>query len=248
MIEQGSETWIQLRLGKVTASRIADVVATIGTPAIYTVEPRDKGKFAVMREGATKATKILDSKPQAEAYAAQCSKPDYGASRWNYMAELICETLTGVPQDQYTNAAMQWGIDHEQDARDAYEFLTDANVEPASFVIHPSIELSGASPDGFVDEHGLVEIKCPLTSTHINTLLSKRIPDQYVKQMHWQMACTGRLWCDFVSFDPRLPPDLQVFLKRLERDEKAIGELEREVELFLEEMAGKIEQLKRVAA
>jgi putative phage-type endonuclease len=190
---QGSSEWHAVRLGKVTASRIADVVATV-------------------RSGG------------------------YGASRAAYMAELIAERLTGKPAENYTNAAMQWGTDKEPEARTAYEFHANCDVGQVGFIPHPSIEASGASPDGLVGEDGLVEIKCPATATHIETLLSGKIPQKYVTQMLWQMACSGRQWCDFASYDPRLPEAMRLFVTRVHRDQGAIDILEKEVRLFLHDL------------
>lgn len=198
-IIQGSAEWHAIRCGRVTASRVADVVAK--------------------------------------------TKSGWGASRANYAAELIAERLTGEPAERFTNAAMQWGTDHEPDARAAYEFFRDAAVTEIGFVDHPSIAMTGASPDGLVGGDGLVEIKCPNTATHLDTLLSQTVPAKYVTQMLWQMACTGRKWCDFVSFDPRLPESMSMFVTRLDRDDKRIAELETEVAAFLEEISAKIEQL-----
>jgi hypothetical protein len=196
---QRTEAWHQQRLGKVTASRVADVVAK--------------------------------------------TKTGYSTSRANYMAELICERLTGVRGDFYMNAAMQWGVDREPEARAAYEARIGALVTEVGFTPHNDILESGASPDGLVDADGLVEIKCPLTATHIDTLLSDTVPGKYMTQMQWQMACTGRLWCDFVSYDPRLPEEMRLFIKRVPRDEKVIEELEKEVFNFLTEMDTKLEKL-----
>lgn len=198
-IIQGSVEWHALRCGRVTASRVADVVAK--------------------------------------------TKSGWGASRASYMAELIAERLTGEPAERFTNTAMQWGTDHEPDARAAYEFFRDAAVAEIGFVEHPSISMTGASPDGLVGEDGLVEIKCPNTATHLDTMLSQTVPAKYVTQMLWQMACTGRKWCDFVSFDPRLPETMSMFVKRVERDDKRISELETDVAAFLEEISIKLEQL-----
>ena len=175
------------------------------------------------------------------------TKSGPSASRKNYMAQLVAERLTGTVADSFTNGAMQWGTDTEPHARDAYAFLQGVEVELAEFVIHPSISDAGASPDGYVGEDGLVEIKCPNTSTHIDTLLGKTVPSKYVTQMQWQMSCTGRLWCDFVSFDPRLPSHLSLFVKRVQRDDQFIGELEREVEAFLKEVADTVAALEAYA-
>ena len=129
-------------------------------------------------------------------------------------------------------------------ARSAYEASVGALVIEVGFVPHNAIAMSGASPDGLVDDDGLVEIKCPNTSTHIDTILADAAPAKYVTQMQWQMACTGRKWCDFVSFDPRLPEQMQLFIKRVQRDEAMIGQLEWEVTSFLNEIESKITQLK----
>jgi putative phage-type endonuclease len=198
-IIQGSPEWHAIRVGKVTASRVADVIAK--------------------------------------------TKSGWGASRANYMAELIAEKLTGEPSPSFTNAAMQWGTDQEPNARAAYEFKTDCEVTAIGFAIHPHIRDSGASPDGLIGDAGMVEFKCPNTATHIDTLLSGDVPGKYVTQMQWQMACTGRKWCDWVSFDPRMPESMKLFVKRVERDEALIGRLEDDVHDFLDEMAKKLAQL-----
>lgn len=198
-IIQGSPEWHALRIGKVTASRVSDVVAK--------------------------------------------TKTGWGASRANYMAELIAERLTGEPADKFTNAAMAWGTEKEPDARAAYEFFRDAQVVEVAFIDHPAIGMTGASPDGLVGDHGLVEIKCPNTATHLDTLLTQTIPSKYVTQMLWQMACTGRQWCDFVSYDPRLPEAMSLFVKRVDRDDKLIASLEKDVAEFLAELDRKLAQL-----
>lgn len=199
MIEQGSPEWHALRLGKVTASRVADVVAK--------------------------------------------TKSGWGASRANYSGELIAERLTGDTAPSFTNATMQWGTDQEPNARIAYEFYRDVDVEQVGFVDHPTISMTGASPDGLVGDEGLIEIKCPNTNTHIETLISQKAPAKYVTQMQWQMACTGRKWCDFVSYDPRMPEAMRFFVQRVERDETLIQELEKEVSAFLSEINQKVEEL-----
>ncbi len=191
-IEQGTPEWKAIRCGRVTASRVADIVAR--------------------------------------------TKTGYSASRANYMAELVAERLTGTVADGFTNAAMEWGTAQEGDARLAYSFRANADVEQVGFVHHPQIQMAGASPDGLVGDVGLVEIKCPNTSTHIDTLLSGTVPGKYLTQMHWQMACTGRAWCDFVSFDPRMPEEMRLFVQRVNRDEERIAELEGEVMGFLVEL------------
>jgi len=203
-MEQRTDEWFSARIGKVTASRVADVVAK--------------------------------------------TKSGYSASRDNYMAQLVCERLTGKPAESFSNAAMQWGTETEPLARAAYEAKIDVLVDEVGFIDHPSIVNSGASPDGLVGADGLIEIKCPNTATHIDTLLSQTVPKKYADQIFWQMACTGRDWCDFVSYDPRLPPDLQLFIKRIPRDDKYIQLLEAEVIEFLTETAHKVAQLLNLKA
>lgn len=168
--------------------------------------------------------------------ALATTKSGWGASRANIRAELICERLTGVPTEGYVNKEMQWGTDTEPHARAAYEFHRNCDVALVGFVDHPRIAMSGASPDGLVGDDGLIEIKCPNTATHFETLLGQPIAEKYIKQMQWQMACTGRRWCDFCSFDPRVPEEMRLFVQRVPRDDKLIATLEKDVELFLREI------------
>jgi len=198
-VEQRSDAWFTARLGKVTASRVADVIAK--------------------------------------------TKSGYSASRDNYMAQLICERLTGQQGESFTNAAMTWGTETEPLARSAYEAYADVMVEEVGFVPHPTIEMSGASPDGLVGLFGMLEIKCPNTATHIDTLLTQTVPGKYITQMQWQMRCCERQWCEFVSFDPRLPQELQLFVKRVEFDSEYVAMLEKEVVQFLAELDDKVNKL-----
>ena len=198
-MEQRTDEWFAARLGKVTASKVSDVVAK--------------------------------------------TKSGYGASRATYMSQLLVERLTGNPTEFYANAAMQWGTDTEPQARAAYEFITNNSVVEEGFISHPTIEMSGASPDALVGDDGMLEIKCPNTSTHVQTLLDEKIPKKYVDQMQWQMACAEREWCDFVSFDPRLPEGNDFFCTRLKRDDKRIADLESEVTDFLDELSTQIVKL-----
>lgn len=197
---QGSAEWKTARLGRVTASRVADAVAK--------------------------------------------TKTGWGASRANYMAELIAERLTGEAAASFTNAAMAWGTEHEAEAIAAYSFRHDADVERVGFIPHPSIAMSGASPDGLVGPEGLVEVKCPNTSTHIDTLLEDGIAGKYLLQMQWQMACTGRAWCDFISFDPRLPESMRLYVQRVPRAPATIAELERDIGAFLAELDARVAALR----
>lgn len=164
------------------------------------------------------------------------TKSGYGADRANYMAQLVTERLTGLPQASFTNAAMQWGTETEPQARAAYAFSISEPVVETGFHPHPTIAMSGASPDGLVGVRGLIEIKCPNSATHIETLRGAEIDRRYVLQMMWQMSCTEREWCDFASFDPRLPDEMQLHVRRVERDDALIAEIETEVSAFLAEL------------
>ena len=198
-IMQGTPEWLAARAGKVTASRISDVMAA-KTTAAY----RD------------------------------------------YKAQIVAEILTGVPQESgFVNDYMRWGTEQEKFARAEYELACDWTVDEVGLVIHPTIEQGAASPDGLVSTNGLVEIKCPKTATHLQTLVDKKQPRQYENQMLWQMACTGRQWCDFVSYDPRLPEDLQLFVHRFDRDEKRIAEIEAAVTQFLSEVNEMIDNIRK---
>ncbi len=176
------------------------------------------------------------------ADATAKTKTGWGAGRKNLMAQLVAERLTGTVAESYSNAAMQWGTDTEPEARAAYEFYQGVDVVEIGFIDHPSIPMTGCSPDGLVGDDGMVEIKCPNTATHIDTLLKGTIPSKYVKQMQWQMACAGRDWCDFVSYDPRMPEEMKLFVSRVEYD-PSIG-LETMAIEFLKELADQVLQLK----
>ena len=202
-MEQRTAEWFAARLGKVTASRVADVMAR--------------------------------------------TKSGYSASRKNYMAELVCERLTGIPSEHFESAAMKWGTDTEPLARSAYEARTGELVEEVGFIEHPRIKGFGASPDGLVGTDGGLEIKCPNTATHIDTLLGGTVEQKYVYQMQTAMACTGRKWWDFVSFDPRLPENLSYKCIRFYRDTEMVQSIENEVIRFLaelDEMVGRLKNIK----
>jgi putative phage-type endonuclease len=171
------------------------------------------------------------------------TKTGYGADRANYAAQLIAERLTGCPAENFTNAAMQWGIDTEAQARAMYAFQVGESVVETGFHPHPVIALTGASPDGLVGDRGLVEIKCPNTATHISTLTGGGIDRKYILQMQWQMACAERDWCDFASFDPRLPDEMQIHIVRINRDDALLAEIETEVSAFLAEVAATVAEL-----
>lgn len=199
-MEQRSPEWFAARCGKVTASRLYDVMVR--------------------------------------------AKSGYAASRQNYMAELICQRLTGKLEEGFTNAAMMRGTELEPVAREMYalnEF--DAVISEVGLIDHPTIAGFAASPDGLVNDDGLIEIKCPNTWTHLQTLKTGVPKRQYLLQMHAQMMCTGRKWCDFVSFDDRLPPELAYFKTRINFDEVLAEEIEQEVVKFLTELETEIQNI-----
>lgn len=198
---QRSDEWRQARCGKVTASRVADVLSKI-------------------RSGES-------------------------AARRDYKFQLVSEIISGKPQDDgYINEAMQYGIDHEDEARIAYEAQEGVLVEQVAIVQHPRIERAAASPDGCIGDDGLLELKAPKLATHLNYLLDGVMPTKYQPQCLWQLACTGRDWCDFVSFRPDLPPKLQLFIVRFQRDDVRIREMEAETVIFLAEVDALVTKLR----
>jgi putative phage-type endonuclease len=173
------------------------------------------------------------------------TKTGYGADRGHYMTQLVLERITGNRADGYTSAAIQWGIEQEQFARAAYEAYRGVLVEEVGFIPHPTIAMAGASPDGLV-EGGMVEIKCPESKTFLEVILSNNpVESKYFAQMQWQMRCADRPWCDYVVFDPRFPPKAQLFIVRVNRDDRWIEEAETEVKKFLAEVDEKVKALKQ---
>lgn len=160
----------------------------------------------------------------------------YSADREKYFFQVLGERLTGVPASGFKSAAMQRGIDKESEARDAYTRKTNYPVVEAPFVPHPIIDNTGASPDGYVGDDGLIEIKCPNSATTAEVLLKDYLDETYAAQMQWQMACTGRVWCDYVVYDDRMPAHLQLYVKRIHRNDALISEVEKEVIKFLNEI------------
>jgi putative phage-type endonuclease len=199
-MQQQTEEWYQARIGRVTASRVADLMAK--------------------------------------------TKNGPSASRENYMAQLICERLTGARTEGFTSAAMMHGVDTEPQARMAYELMTGEAVVETGFIPHPTIAGFGASPDGLVGSDGLIEIKCPNSATHIETLLAGKVPSKYMIQMQVQMMCCGREWCDFVSFDPRMPGDMNFWMQRVFADPVMQEDISAEVIKFLGDLDMKLQQLR----
>ena len=201
-IIQGSQEWLNCRIGKVTASAVADVLAK--------------------------------------------TKTGVSASRGNYLIKLAIQRVTGQIEESYTNDAMQWGIDNEDQARVAYEVASGNFVDQVGFVDHEIIDWFGCSPDGLVNNDGLVEIKCPNSATHWEYFKSKEVLKKYFIQMQAQMSCTGRKWCDFVSFDPRMPEKSQLLIIRVPRDNTFIDLMETEVMEFLMEVFDEVQLMKGV--
>ena len=167
------------------------------------------------------------------------------AGRENYMAELVTERLTGEPAPKFVSAAMANGTECEPEARAAYSFQADVDVEEVGFIDHPTIAMCGASPDGLVGADGMVEIKCPTTATHLKTLLTGKIAVEYVDQMQMQMAVCGRRWVDFVSYDKRLPEPMRLFVHRMPRDDKLIASIELQVTQFLIDLDATVDLLRK---
>lgn len=175
---------------------------------------------------ASRVAEVISSKKNGEPRKA----------REDYKMELLIETLTGRPAEHYVSPAMDWGIETEKLAREEYKMAKGVEIDRIGYVLHPRIKRSGASPDGLIGEHTLVEFKCPTTQTHMLYVIHDVVPDEYMPQMMWQMACTGRAYCDFVSYDPRVPDDFSLFIKRVARDDSYIAQMERKVEEFIIEL------------
>jgi hypothetical protein len=172
------------------------------------------------------------------------TKKGYSASRANYLWELIAEHITGRCVEHYVSQAMEWGLEQQPFAQAAYEVARDCSCESVGLIAHPSIEFFASSPDCTVGDEGLAEFKCPTDRVHLEYLKAGVIPEEYVPQLVAQMACMPeRKWNDFVSFNPNMPYGMQLFIRRLKRDEKQIAELEKEVHGFLADLAAELSSL-----
>jgi putative phage-type endonuclease len=196
MFDQGSQAWLESRMGKVTASALSNVMMA-KTAAGYQ----------------------------------------------NYMAQLICERLTGEPVETFKSAAMEHGTETEPQARAFYELETGNEVVECGFIPHPTLANSGASPDGLIGDDGGLEIKAPQPAKHIKNLMGGTIDKAYMLQMQWGMACTGREWWDFVSFNPSFPAHLQLHVQKVKRDQEMIEDITAAVTSFLSEMESKLRVL-----
>ena len=173
-------------------------------------------------------------------------KTGEAAGRRNLRLKLATERLTGLPSpDIYKNAAMIWGTEHEAEARRAYEVLTGEIVEEVGFCRHPTTKWLGASPDGLIGTEGMAEIKCPLSTTHLEYIEQDVVPAAYKQQMTLQMLVCNRLWVDFFSYDPRFPKHLQLFIKRYEYDIYLGKEVMADSLVFLKEVEAMVERLSK---
>ena len=178
------------------------------------------------------------------------AKPKTGKAYNALTLTILTERLTGVQEETPTTGPMQWGIDQEVHAITAYENETGNFVVGTGLVDHPAIKMSGASPDGLVDQDGQLEVKCPNSQTHLNTVLTKEVPGEYIPQITWQLACTRRKWCDFVSYDPRLSEYLQLVIIRVFAKDLDIAGIEQSVIKFNQKIDQIVAELnpKEVAA
>ena len=205
---------------------------------LETADQRTEDWYAA-RIGKATASRFRDA-------TAYLRSGDPAQAQRDYRTELVVERLTQQPIQRYVTAAMTWGTEQEPAARTAYELRTGTSVEETGFIAHDTL-LAGCSPDGLVDWDGLIEIKCPFNSAvHIETLLNG-MPDEHRAQVQGQMWITGRQWCDFVSYDPRMPEPLQLHVQRIQRDPSFIADLEAKVTSFLQQVGTLVAALRRLA-
>lgn len=226
--EQGSDLWLKAREGKITASRMADVLS--------------------FKQPSAAQAKAAGHALVREAVAAGI-KGDESEARSGYRIEVMAERLSGRAVDRFVTLAMKWGIEKEPEARSRYQLLTmdGAALDRPGFVLHPTLDYAGASPDGLCGRHGGAEFKCPETTTHLEYMLAGVVPEAYIPQMDMEMLCCERDWIDFVSYDPRMiDEDLQLFIVRHNRDEAKLKEMEAEIVRFEGEIQAQIDALRRV--
>lgn len=198
------------------------------------------------RTGCLTASSVADIMPTVKELKSGEIKKTYREAREKLMNIIIAERVSGIARDNYTSAAMQWGIDHEDDARTAYEVHTGNLVELTGFIPHPEVKYLGASPDGLIDDDGILEIKCPSPATHIGYLRGGVVPEEYRPQVLLQLVVTGRKWCDFVSYDPRAK-ELEFFCVRWTPAQEERDALLEECKKFLEETDEVLKKLKEAA-
>lgn len=202
------------------------------------------------RAGCLTASRIADAFAKLKSGA-------WAQSRYDYLIELVAERLTGRAADHYVSRDMLLGIETEPAAIAAYEWANDCTVEPLGYVTHPTIQWAGATPDGAIGADGLFEAKCPRSTTFVALRLvvehahpikhaSLGTDDGYIAQIMWQLACTGRKWCDLAYYDPNMPQGLQLYVRRIERDEKMIAAMETEARSFLDEVAALVAKIQGI--
>ena len=167
-----------------------------------------------------------------------------GKTRKSYMYQLAAEAITGERIETYSNEYMEWGTATEPQARAMYELDSGNTVEEVSFIKLNEVDKIGCSPDGLIGDDGMIEIKCPKTTTQIETYLSGKMPSGHRAQVQGQLWVSGRQWTDFVSFDPRIDGASSYFCVRVERDEEYIKELSRACHDFAIELQAMVEKLK----
>lgn len=182
---------------------------------------------------------------RAKAVIARKKNGEPYAEFFTVLEQVVGERLTGVVASTGTSAAMQWGIDHEEEAREQYVIETGRDVALTGFVKHPTVRWLGASPDGLVGDDGLIEIKCPTTLTHLKRVASGAVPEEYKPQMLVQLLCTGRKWVDFVDYDPRLSADWErarFFCVRYEPTQEELADALAKCQEFLTVVDGTINE------
>jgi|SRR5581483_2354819 len=206
---------------------------------IYTDLHQRTAEWIQMRCGCVTASRLCD------VMAKLKKRPDEAAAKTNYRNELIAERLTGRAADHYVSMYMDEGTENEPLARAAYEMALNVEVQQIGLATHPRIEWFAASPDALVNDDGLLEIKCLKTTNHLEIVRTGIVPAEFKWQMLGEMSCAERSWCDFISYDPKLPPGLRLYVKRFDRDEASIAEMEQEVEKFLAEVEAVVTELSK---
>lgn len=173
------------------------------------------------------------------------TKGEWGETAQSYLFELVSEWLTGQPADSFSTKATDWGIEHEPEALELYAKLTGVELQPGRFFQAQGLTLVGSTPDGLIGEDGIVEAKCPWTpKNHLRTVVRKEVPDEYRDQVTGHLLVTGRKWCDFISYDPRIPNDkLKMAIVRVERNEQEIQNLFSRLQQFERELIDLLQKL-----
>jgi len=206
------------------------------------IGPGEQGSTEWLYERVGKATGS-----EFENIMAERKDKKEAAPRYNYRMELVIERITGQPSDRYVSKYMEWGTLQEPAARMVYEARTGNIVMQPGFRNHHEIPMCGGSVDGTVGDDGIIEIKCPTTFNHIETILHG-MPEEHIPQVQGYLWITGRAWADFISYDPRLPENLCMHIQRIPRDEKYIADLSAKVIVFLAEVDALHQALIKIGA